>query len=395
MRRFIRRALDKLDKLDRESIRLLVLDIASDNERLGMVLDSMADGVVVADNQKRILLYNKSASRLLPLRKGDLTEKIFWEVVDDTEISRFIRDKLESTDLAGEKDFTLDPNGSRTVICTLMPLVNEGDIKGSLLHIEDVTDRRREEARLRRAESLASLTNLTASVAHEIKNPLASIAIHLQLMQKEMRDRAKIETKKITEYLDVVNEEVDRLNMIIVDFLFAVRPMDTKPVLQNINTVIQDIMEFLRFELGEAGVSMTLNLSELPKLQIDEKLIKQALLNLVKNAMAAMPEGGELEIRTTVDGDSVFCWVTDSGVGVPDENLSKIFEPYFTTKDFSSGLGLTLVYKIIKEHHGEIQVESMDGEGTTVTLSFPVPQSEKRLLEYRGMSDEVEYTHSG
>ena len=395
MRRFIRRALDKLEKLDRESIRLLVLDIASDNERLGMVLDSMADGVVVADNQKRVLLYNKSASRLLPLRKGDLTEKIFWEVVDDAEISRFIRDKLESANLAGEKEFTLEQNGSRTVVCTLMPLVSEGDIKGSLLHIENITERRREEARFRRAESLASLTNLTASVAHEIKNPLASIAIHLQLMQKEMKGRANIETNKITEYLDVVNEEVDRLNMIIVDFLFAVRPMDTKPVLQNINTVIQDIMEFLRFELGEAGVSMTLNLGKLPKLQLDEKYIKQALLNLVKNALAAMPEGGELEIKTSIDGDNVLCQVTDSGVGIPDENMSKIFEPYFTTKDFSSGLGLTLVYKIIKEHHGEILVESRDGDGTTVTMTFPIPQGEKRLLEYRGMIDEAEYTHSG
>ena len=108
-----------------------------------------------------------------------------------------------------------------------------------------------------------------------------------------------------------------------------------------------------------------------------------------------MPEGGELEIKTSIDGDNVLCQVTDSGVGIPDENMSKIFEPYFTTKDFSSGLGLTLVYKIIKEHHGEILVESRDGDGTTVTMTFPIPQGEKRLLEYRGMIDEAEYTHSG
>jgi two-component system, sporulation sensor kinase E len=250
--------------------------------------------------------------------------------------------------------------------------------------VEDVTERRAKESRLRRAESLAALTTLTAGVAHEIKNPLASIGIHLQLMQKQLKGKKTIRAADMKQYLDIVGEEVDRLNMILVDYLMAVRPSDGRLEPADLNEVIKDITAFLQFELKEAGVELVLEFSEIPKVDLDGKSVKQALLNLVKNAIDAMPHGGTLWIGTSRHQDKVLVKIRDTGTGIPEELITKIFEPYYTTKDTSSGLGLTVVYKIMKEHRGEVSVSSRAGEGTTFTLSFPVPQGERRLIAYEG-----------
>ena len=271
-----------------------------------------------------------------------------------------------------------------------MPLVQGGEIQGQLLHVEDITERRAKEARLRRAESLASLTTLAAGVAHEIKNPLGSIGIHIQLIQKTLKAAGRLDRTTVRRYLDIINEEVDRLNRIVVDFLFAVRPMDARLEEGDLNQVIADLLEFVHFELEEDKVVLESRLDEeIPPLSFDEKLLKQALLNVINNAVAAMPDGGTLTVATERAGDVVLIHVIDTGTGISEENMAKIFEPYFTTKEFGSGLGLTVVYKIVKEHGGEIALKSKEGEGTTFTISLPIPQKELRLLGFKGKKHEV------
>jgi signal transduction histidine kinase len=124
------------------------------------------------------------------------------------------------------------------------------------------------------------------------------------------------------------------------------------------------------------------------KVEIDEKYIKQALMNIIKNGIAAMEEGGTLTLSTWEDNGYVHTDIRDTGVGISDEKIAKIFEPYYTTKDFGSGLGLTVVYKVVREHGGEISVQSNEGEGTTFTISLPIPESEKRLLDWQGEGEE-------
>lgn len=385
MRKFVQRALDKLPKLDREQIYALVSQVARESEQLETVLDSMTHGVIVLDRQDRIILYNKAAQRLLPVIGGEVDEKLVWTVIGDEEVAGFIKKSLENDDRVDDKEFALETGGvTRTVSLGISSLVERGEIQGTLLLVEDVTDKRAREARLRRAENLASLTTLAAGVAHEIKNPLGSIGIHIQLAQKALKSPGKLDRRGVRHYLDIVSEEVDRLNRIVVDFLFAVRPMDARLLEGDLNKVIGDILEFVHFELGEAHVVLETRLEEgIPLLQFDEKFIKQALLNIINNAVAAMPEGGTLTVGTRRKGDVVEIDVTDTGVGISEENMSKIFEPYFTTKDFGSGLGLTVVYKIVKEHGGEISLRSKEGEGTTFTVSLPIPQKELRLLGWK------------
>jgi PAS domain S-box-containing protein len=388
MRRFLQRALEKIEKMDRSQIRKLVSDIAGENELLEMVMESMSDGVLVTDREDKILLVNKSAERMLPFTNDELVERSLEEVIGDEEIRDFLTENLRGLDRVLDREFTLGNGYSRILSLSIMPLVRQGWITGNVIHIEDVTEKRAREARLRRAESLAALTTLTAGVAHEIKNPLGSIGIHLELMKKEMSGKRQIETRKVMENLLIIKEEVDRLNRIVMDFLFTVRPMNAELSYYDLNRVVQELLELMKPELAEAGIILETELMKpSPQILMDERYMKQAVLNLFNNAISAMPEGGKLRVQTVHQGSEVRLKISDNGVGIPEENMDKIFEPYFTTKDFGSGLGLTLVYKIVKEHMGDIEINSKVGEGTTLTLSFPVPQKEKRLIGY---SEEVQ-----
>ncbi len=399
MRKFLRKALQAFPRLDKEQIRTLMQDLVEENERLETVLSSMNEAVVVADRDNRIIFANKKAERMV-LKKGDYAEELLWESLVDEDIRQFAAQAIREDSREEDREFGIEMNGeTRIFLCSLLPLVYEGQIQGNLLVVEDITERRKKDARLRRAESLASLTTMAAGVAHEIKNPLGSMGIHLQLIRKTLNKHDCPEAETLDGFVDVLEEEVERLNQIVVDYLFAVRPMDTDPSPTDINKLLKELLEFVRYELEEAGIEVNLDLEEhLPRMQMDERFIKQALLNIIKNGISAMEEpegagGKRLTLSTKLHGDELFLIVSDTGTGISRENLDKIFEPYFTTKNTGSGLGLTLVYKIIKEHRGDIQITSREGEGSTFTLVFPVPAGERKLL--RGPGEETEAPHHG
>jgi two-component system, sporulation sensor kinase E len=385
VKKFIQRALEKLAKMDNDQVRALIMRVSEENDLLAMLLESLTDGIVVTDRDHTVMLANKAAERLIPFTGPEVVDKLLWDSVSDRALSDFFADKLRAQEKVSDREFAVDTAPPRVLSVSLLPLVREGTAHGNVVHVEDVTEKRSKEARLRRAESLASLTTLAAGVAHEIKNPLGSMGIHLQLMQKKMAGKDTVETRGIAQHLGVMAEEVDRLNRIVVDFLFAVKPMDTRLEEGDLNHVIEELIDFVKPELDQAGVVIATELSPtLPLLRIDARYVKQAVLNLIKNGVAAMPGGGTLTIETRRSGPEVQLRVSDTGTGIPDEIMDKIFEPYFTTKPFGTGLGLTIVFKIAKEHFGDISVSSRMGEGTTVTISLPVPQTETILIDYKG-----------
>ncbi len=391
MKKFVERALKKFEKLDTEQVRMLIRDLANEQGLVAAVLDSLNDGLMVADSEHLLVLYNKACERLVPMSLREGTDQPVWQTIADDQIARFIERTLIGQESVADREFTFDRGSkTRTLAFTVTPLLRDGTITGSIVRIDDVSEKRSREARLRRAESLASLTTLAAGVAHEIKNPLGSIGIHMQLIQKTLAAIDDQRAGTIREYVDVVNEEVERLNRIVVDFLFAVRPMDTTLDDQELNPIVKELLDFVRFELEEAGISIVEDFADdLPELRLDEKYLKQAVLNIVKNAISAMPEGGVLTVTTRQSGDDVLLRISDTGEGMSEEVMEKIFDPYFTTRDFGSGIGLTLVYKIVKEHMGDISVVSQEGRGSAFTIMLPVPQREQHLLSWQGDGDEV------
>ena len=384
---FFRRALKKLDKLDIEKHRELLISAINQISLLETVSDSINVGILVCDENNNLVFVNKCAIRMLPI---DYTEGVqIWSAIMDDSLVECFRDILISRDKAVGREIDIVHNGRNKLLSiNVVPLVQKKKITGSLIYIDDITEKRKEESRLRRAENLASLTTLAAGVAHEIKNPLGSISIHIQLLQKALEKKSNSSENagydnKTERYFKVVKEEIERLNRIVVEFLFAVRPMNLELRKGDINKLISQILEFVQMEFEQSKILCLLELDEnVPEILIDERYMKQAMMNLVTNAKAAMPGGGVLTIATNCVENEIRISVCDTGIGIHKENIEKIFEPYFTTKETGTGLGLTQVYKIIKEHQGEITVDSEPGTGSDFRIILPMPQKMTHLISY-------------
>jgi PAS domain S-box-containing protein len=378
---FYRRAMKKLEKLDSEQRGELLISAVEKIGLLENVLNSIDVGILVCDENNNLVLVNKCAKRMLPLNYNEGVE--IWTAIEDQKIVEFFKSILLDRERVVDREIDVVSYGrSKLLSVNVVPLVDDRKITGSLIYMNDITEKRKVESRLRRAENLASLTTLAAGVAHEIKNPLGSISIHMQLLQKVLSKNIDIE-KSTNKYFDVIKEEVDRLNRIVVDFLFAVRPMTLELREGDINKLVLHLVEFVTLEMEQSGIKCNLELDEnLPKILMDERYMKQALLNLITNARTAMPKGGSLSITTNFADNEIKISISDTGMGITEENIAKIFEPYFTTTETGTGLGLTHVYKIIREHHGEVAVHSTHGEGTCFEVILHVPQKETKMITY-------------
>ncbi|MCF0238177.1 MAG: histidine kinase, partial [Sphaerochaetaceae bacterium] len=262
------------------------------------------------------------------------------------------------------------------------------DFEGLMFTFRDITFLKKIREDYIRNESLAAMTTMAAGVAHEIKNPLASISIYLQLIEKEIEDKGSLSKETASLYLPIVSSEVERINTIAVDFLYAVKPMKVNLQQCNLNDIAKITCNLVEGELKEKGINLTLNLaSSLPNIFADPSLMEQSILNLIKNAIQAFNEDvlyPSIIVSTFMDGEMAKLSVEDNGCGIAEENIGKIFEPYYTTKPSGSGLGLTVIFKIMKQHGGDITLTSTVGVGSVFTLQIPVPDEERFRIPFKG-----------
>ncbi|MDR1747933.1 MAG: PAS domain S-box protein, partial [Spirochaetaceae bacterium] len=398
MREFVQRVVQKLPKMTNEQVRPLFELLTGEYEKLDSIIESLSTGLLICDVKWNLLQANKAAERYIRLKPRGNSAQPVWSMIDDEDISSFLHTCWKRQKSVNSQEFSIDSSGSvRFITVSTMPLVQKRRVTGAIIRIDDITEKRNHEILLRRMENLATLTSLAASVAHEIKNPLGSISIHIQLVQKAIRtarggDGLLPDESRIEKYLGIVNEEIERLNRIIVDFLFAVRPINATLLPINPVQILSGLGEFFRPELESCNIDLQMNLLEnSPELMLDERLFKQMIINLVKNSIASMPSGGMIWISTLIKEDRYIIKVADTGEGMPSEALERIFEPYYTTKANGTGLGLTMVYKIVQEHSGTVEVQSVPDEGTVFSITFPIPQKEKKLLSFssgEGSSEE-------
>ncbi len=247
----------------------------------------------------------------------------------------------------------------------------------------DITDRKEERLKLQRVESLASLTTLAAGIAHEIKNPLGALDIHVQLLDRitnTLKPNSKKEFKKL---LKVIIEEIERMDRIVSDFLFTVRPININPKKSDILELFNSILNLLKYDFEKKNVTITLKGNPIDRIStFDSRYLKHAFINILKNSLDACKKGDSVSIIIEKEKENLIIKISDTGKGIDNNILNKIFEPYFTTKDFGTGLGLTIVYKIIKEHKGNIAVDSEKDVGTTFTFTIPCYKGYERLLPY-------------
>jgi signal transduction histidine kinase len=218
-------------------------------------------------------------------------------------------------------------------------------------------------------------------VAHEIGNPLNSLHIHLQLLERKLRKVPESARNDLQNALEVAKGEIQRLDTIVQQFLGAIRPAHLEVSLENINTLVRESVDFLAPEIEDRGITVEENLrADLPLAEVDRTQIKQAFFNVIKNAFQAMRSGGVLKISTVPHDNFIRITFSDTGGGISPADMSKIFEPYFTTKAGGSGLGLLIVRRIVREHGGEIDLVSHDGEGLELSIRLPLRDQRVRLL---------------
>ena len=399
MRSYVKRVKQKAEKLSKEQVLSLLEDVVDENESLYSVLESLSTGLLIINDDFQLLRYNQIAESWLPFseRLEDIlgSDKAIFEYIEDEDIAGFLRKCLEKNITNSSEDFsTVTPGGSvRFLTVTISPLINEGELNGKMILVRDITEKKNQDILLHRMENLANLTNLAAGMAHEIKNPLGAISIHIQLIQKALEkareNQDKLPAPKFVEdHIDVVNEEIEHLNKLVMDFLLAVRPVKAQLELKEPDKLIENLISFFKPEFNDEGIEVTFKASESgTRILLDEKLFRDVIMNISQNALAALKSkfsskesGGKFCISNTVRDNKFIITIADNGCGMSEESLSKIFEPYYTTKANGTGLGMTMVYKIIKEFSGEIIVDSKEGQGTAFTISFPIPQKDVKLL---------------
>ncbi|MFX3623516.1 MAG: PAS domain S-box protein [Ectobacillus sp.] len=250
---------------------------------------------------------------------------------------------------------------------TIVPFVNDHGKPYQYLAIRnDITERKKTEEMLRRQDKLAAVGQMAAGIAHEIRNPLTSMKGYAEFLQLDETDEER------KEYLDIILDEVDRVNSIVEDFLVLSKPKVVQLKEQNIVPVMTNILALLEFEARKKNVRLHFACEdEIIQVECDEDRLKQVFLNLIKNGIEAMPSGGDIFVRMEVKDRNVQISIQDTGVGIPEEKLKKIGEPFYTTKKNGNGLGLMVSFKIIESHNGKVYIESELNKGTTFNIILP------------------------
>lgn len=409
---FLDKVLPRIGRLDEAGLQTVVQRLARERSFLETLFNTIEDGVLVVDEAGRILYFNQAVTQFLGLQPQvegqpitDFIPELEWE-------------KIRRFDHAGgsgvvRHEFEVHYPRPRFLRLYAAPL--DGETAGSsgvALILHDATEARQKTFEAMESERIQALTLLAASVAHELGNPLNALHIHLQLMERELkklktsfcglptakpappvRGRARGPADagvgevrelipKLEQYLAVARGEISRLDYIITQFLQAIRPSLPQLKLASLNDVVQRTLDLLQPELDNRGLSLRTRLAtQLPITPIDPTQIQQVLVNLVKNAMQAMTKGGTLTLQTGEGADGVWVSVADTGGGIPQERINRIFEPFYTTKEKGTGLGLMIVQRIVRAHAGRIELESQAGRGTTFRIWLPLHERKPRLLE--------------
>ena len=383
---FLDKLIERIGRVRPEDMQSYLLRLADEKGFLETIFNAIYEGVIVTDLHGRINYLNRAACELFGLERDECMGQPLSERLKGLEW-----DRLVETGQVASRDMEVFYPQHRFLNFYVVPVsleepgrrpkIDHDEQVGYAVILRDITENRRATDETIQSEKLTALTLLAAGVAHELGNPLNSLHIHLQLMERKLRKAPEPLRKDLSKSLEVAREEIQRLDAIIQQFLGAIRPARLNLHPENINMLVAESVEFLQPEIRDRDIIVEQELrADLPLLEIDRNQIKQAFYNVIKNAFQAMKQDGLLRIRTDLEDMWVTITFADSGSGISPDHMSKIFEPYFSTKASGTGLGLLIVRRIVHEHGGEIDLASAEGKGLTFTMRLPMQNRTARML---------------
>jgi PAS domain S-box-containing protein len=383
---FLDKLIERLGRIGPEDVQNYLLQLAQEKGLIETVFNAIQEGIIVTDANGRITYVNEAACELFGLEADTSIGKRLDERVRGLDWK-----SLSQSQGAVSRDMEIFYPANRFLNFYIVPLLIErrespagtkAEPVGHAIILRDITESRRSTEKTIESERFNALTLLAAGVAHEIGNPLNSLHIHLQLMERKVRRLDGKVKEELQEAIAISRAEITRLDSIVTQFLQAIRP--SKPVLhpENVNSIVEEALRFFAPEIADRDIVVEPELRpDLPLIELDRDQMKQAFYNVIKNSFEAMKRRGILRIRTDMDATHVNISFTDTGGGMSAESLSHVFEPYFTTKSSGSGLGLLIVRRIVREHGGEMAIESNEGKGLTLTIRLPYLDKRVRMLE--------------
>jgi len=358
---------------------------------LETVFNTIRDGILVIDENGVIQYANTQGCKLIGMKEARVGKEILWKLVPDLhrslEGSTFQTDDEDSF-ISREIELTYPEE--RLVRLCLVPLqagAGGTRLRNLAIILTDITEERLSTEQLIESEKVNSVLMLASGVAHELGNPLNSLIIHLQLMERKLKTVEGVdEFGKLGASVEVCMSEVKRLDSIIKHFLEAVRP--SPPDLKELSllNLLHEVIDVQGVEFQDRNLHIEIEIIEKnPVIQGDGDQIKQVFFNILKNSLEAMQKGNRLKIIARGDDDFIFLQFADTGMGIAETDISKVFLPYYSTKDKGHGLGMMIVQRIMREHGGRIGIDSKVGMGTVITLQFPRKYRRTRLLENEGL----------
>ncbi len=338
------------------------------------LLETMDNAVISVDNNGNIKTFNRKSEEIFGKKKEEVLNKDCQEVLNLKVNGECLLKKclLEKKNISQE--IILEEKGLKKKILDLHTsfLTDEsGEITGIVAVIRDITEIKNLNEEMARHKRLVALGKLSAGIAHEIRNPLSSIRGLAQFVYNSF---SKADERK--EDLNTIIQEVDRLNKLVVQVLDFAKLKKPNLTRFSLNDLIRKIAELFKIEIKDKQIKFNLELSpDISQIQADEDQVRQILMNVIINAIQAIPKKGEIKIETEkapLKGEpAIKLIIEDSGIGITEKDFNQIFDPFFSTKEKGSGLGLSIVYKLVEAHQGEIKVESKEGEGTKFIILLP------------------------
>ena len=365
----------RLDHLDPEELRSVFMRLVSQKGLLQDVFDALRDGIILFDPEGQARFANKAAATIYARPLRELLRTPFETLTGGT----CHWDDLRNSGIAITRDLQVNYPEPRHYHFHMTPIAGGSEY---LLLVRDDTEQHTQGQENAEAEQMNLLSFMASAVAHEIGNPLNSLGLNLQLLQRKLSRLTDEGKASLTPLLESALEETQRLDTLLHQFLQSMRPTRLQREPLNLNTVIEQVIETLDPEIAPRGISVHLELSEsLPELSADSTQIFQALYNLIRNAYQSIPgDAGGIYVQTAYNDNDVRVVISDTGTGISHEVMGSMYEPFRTTKKKGNGLGLLIVRRIIKDHGGTLGFASKEGTGTTVTLTLPRADRVIRLL---------------